>query len=127
MGFEAITVSASLTVRDVLASRNWYRDVLGFEVDYEYERGGAVRAVALRAGDVKILVNQDDGAKGLDRPKGDGFSLMFTTSQDIDTLAGGIVERGATLDAEPATTPWGVRAFRLTDPDGFKLVFSSPR
>jgi hypothetical protein len=30
---------------------------------------------------VRILLNQDDGAKGFDRVKGEGFSLMFTTAQ----------------------------------------------
>jgi len=125
--FRARTLSASLTVGDIRKSLAWYRDVVGFTVDQLYERDGTLRSVALKAGDVRILINQDDGAKGLNRVKGAGFSLQFITVQDIDDLAAGIRERGGTLDSEPADMPWGARVFRMLDPDGFKLTISSPR
>ncbi len=123
--FRASALAASLTVRDLQESLAWYRDVVGFAVDQQYERDGKVLSVALRAGDVRILLNQDDGAKGLDRIKGEGFSLMLTTAQDVDGIARGIRERGGTLDTEPADMPWGVRAFRLRDPDGYRFAISS--
>jgi uncharacterized glyoxalase superfamily protein PhnB len=122
----AQSLEASLTVANTRRSLAWYRDVLGFEVDREFERGGELRAVSLRAGTVRILLSQDDGTKGLDRPKGEGFSLQFTTSADIDALASRARNAGATLDTEP-TDAFGARVFRLRDPDGFKLVISSPR
>ena len=124
--FEASTLSASLTVRDLQKSLTWYRDVVGFVVHREYERGGTLRAVALQAGTVRILIGQDDGAKGLDRIKGEGFSLQLTTAQNIDELANRIKERGGTLESEPADA-WGARVFRLRDPDGFRLTISSER
>lgn len=126
-GFRASALGASLTVRDLPASVAWYRDVVGFAVDREMEREGQLRAVALRAGDVRILLNQDDGARGVDRVKGEGFSLMLTTAQDVDGIARGIRERGGTLDTEPADMPWGVRAFRLRDPDGYRWAITSGR
>jgi uncharacterized glyoxalase superfamily protein PhnB len=122
----AQSLEASLTVADIRRSLAWYRDVLGFEVGREFERGGELRAVSLRAGTARILLSQDDGAKGADRPKGEGFSLQFTTSQDIDALASRAKHAGATLDTEP-TDAFGARVFRLRDPDGFRLVISSPR
>ena len=125
--FEARSLSTSLTVKDLQASLAWYRDVVGFTVSQQHEREGVVRAVSLSAGAVQLLLNQDDGAKGMDRVKGEGFSLMFTTSQDVDAIAKGITERGGTLDSEPADMPWGARVFRLRDPDGFRLVISSER
>lgn len=125
--FHARSMEASLTVRDIHESLAWYRDVLGFAVDREYEREGSLRAVSLRAGEVRILLTQDDGAKGLDRAKGAGFSLMITTAQDVDDVARRIREHGGTLDSEPADMPWGARAFRLRDPDGFRLAISSGR
>lgn len=126
-GFEARSLSTSLTVKDLKASLAWYRDVVGFTVNQQHEREGVVRAVSFSAGAVQLLINQDDGAKGMDRVKGEGFSLMFTTSQDVDAIARGITERGGTLDSEPADMPWGARVFRLRDPDGFRLVISSER
>ena len=122
--FSASNLGASLTVRDLRSSMAWYRDVVGFAVEREHERDGQLRAVSLRAGSVRILINQDDGAKGFDRVKGQGLSLQFTTP-NVDTVADRIKARGGTLDTEPADMPWGPRVFRLTDPDGFKLVFST--
>ena len=124
--FRARALSASLTAKDVRKSMAWYRDVMGFTVDKEYEREGKLMAVSLKAGDVRILLTQDDGAKGMDRVKGAGISLQFTTAQNVDEIAKRIKECGGTLDSEPADV-WGARAFRLQDPDGFKLVISSER
>ena len=121
------TISASLTVRDLQASLAWYHDVVGFTIDQKYEREGKLRGVALKAGDVRILLNQDDGARGWERVKGEGFSLQITTDQNVDEIAKRIKELGGILESEPADMPWGARVFRLKDPDGFKLAISSER
>lgn len=125
--FNARSLSASLTVRDLQQSLAWYRDVIGFDVEREMEREGKVVSVVIRAGDVRMLLNQDDGAKGLDRVKGAGLSLMFNTSQSVDEIAERIRASGGTLHSEPADMPWGVRAFRTEDPDGFKFAFSQEK
>jgi uncharacterized glyoxalase superfamily protein PhnB len=122
----ALSLEASLTVGDVRRSMTWYRDTLGFTIDREFERAGQLQAVSLRAGQVRILLAQDDGSKGHDRVKGVGFSLQITTTDDIDALADRAKRAGARLETEPADA-WGVRVFRLRDPDGFLLVISSPR
>ena len=125
-GFVAQKVSASLTVNSLQQSVVWYRDIIGFSVAREYAPRGTLIAVALSAGTVEILLTQDNGAQGGERVKGQGFSLQFTTALNIDQLAAGIVARGGVLD-DPPFDAGGARAFRLRDPDGFKLVFSSPR
>lgn len=93
--FYATTVSASLTCGDLPKSLAWYRDVLGFTVAREFDRAGKVFAVSLRAGTVPLLITQDDGTRGPDRVKGEGFSLQFTTAQNIDELATRIQARAA--------------------------------
>ena len=122
----AQSLDASLTVADLRRSADWYRNVLRFSVDREFERDGRMFAVSLRAGTIRILLTQDNGARGADRVKGEGFSLQITTAQDIDALAANAKRAGASLDSEPADA-WGARVFRLRDPDGFRLVISSPR
>ena len=121
------TLSASLTVKDLQKSVAWYRDVAGFTVDQEHKRDNKVAAVTLIAGAVRILLGQDDGAKGKDRVKGVGFSFQITTAQNVDEIAKRIKDAGGTLETEPADMPWGARVFRLQDPDGFKFVISSER
>lgn len=63
---------------------------------------------------------------GLGGVNGAGISLMLTTAQNIDDPARRTRERGGTLESDPADI-MGARVFRLRDPDGFRLVFSSPR
>jgi uncharacterized glyoxalase superfamily protein PhnB len=126
-GITASAFSISLTVNDLAKSLAWYHEILGFAIERKNERDGKLRSVALKAGSAKIMINQDDGAKGWTRIKGEGFSLNIITEQNIDTLAARVKEHGGTLDEEPADKPWGVRLFRLKDPDGYKLSISSPR
>jgi catechol 2,3-dioxygenase-like lactoylglutathione lyase family enzyme len=124
--FRARIFSASLEVKDIQKSLAWYRDKVGFFVEQKFERQGKLRGVSLKAGDVRILISQDDGGTGWDRVKGAGFTLQFTTAQDIDSLAQAIKERGGWLESEPADES-GVRVLRLRDPDGFRLVISAAR
>ena len=122
---KAESLQASLTVRNLDRSADWYTEVLGFEVDRRHEREGKLIAVSLRAGAVRILLTQDDGGRGFERQKGEGMSLQFTTQQDADSLAAAIKQKGTALDTEPVTAPHGARIFRLRDPDGFRLTISS--
>ena len=124
---QANSLEASLTVKDVSKSMDWYCEVLGFKVDQRHERNGALMAASLSAGAARIVIGQDDGARGLDRVKGEGFSLYLTTLEDIDVLAGEIKARGGELMSGPEDTPWGTRLLRVKDPDGFRFAISSPR
>ena len=121
----AVGLQASLTVKDLSKSVSWYTDSLGFTIDQRHEREGKLVAVAVKAGDIRLLLNQDNGAKGWDRTKGEGFSLQITTAQNIDAIANRIKEHGGKLETEPADMPWGARVFRVKDPDGFILAISS--
>jgi uncharacterized glyoxalase superfamily protein PhnB len=116
------TTSVSITVKDIHSSLVWYRDVVGFGVARSVERDGRVVFVELKAGDVSLSLNQDDGAKGWDRVKGLGFSINIWTTDDIDAIAHRIKASGGALASEPVDAPWGARFFQLTDPDGFKLA-----
>ena len=119
------SLEASLTVRRLEDSVAWYQTVLGFAVDGRHVRGGKLIAVSLRASAVRLLLTQDDGAKGPNRVKGEGFSLQITTEQDVDAFAARIKSQGWSLDTEPITAPHGARILRLRDPDGFRLTISS--
>ena len=124
---DARSLAASLTVSDLDVSLRWYRDVVGFTVAQTFEREGRLFAVSLRAGDVRVLITQDDGKKGVARSRGEGFSMMIETAQDVDGIAAAIRKRGGALDSDPMHSPWGGRIFRLRDPDGFRFAISSLR
>ena len=112
-------VAVSLTVADLDRSTAWYRDVLGFTEGERWEDSGRALGVQLKAGNVELMLSQDDLAKGRDRAKGAGVRLWATTAQDLDQLATMITSRGGALAQEPGELAWGGRAFALTDPDGY--------
>lgn len=117
-------LSVSLTVNDLEKSLWWYHEVLGFSIRQKFEREGTLFAVSLTSGDASILITQDNGSRGGNRVKGEGFSFRITTTQDIDALAEAIKVRGGVLESGPDVV-WGQRFFRLLDPDGFRLTISS--
>jgi catechol 2,3-dioxygenase-like lactoylglutathione lyase family enzyme len=102
------SLQASVTVKDLEKSVAWY-EALGFAVSRRIERDGKLRGIAIHAGDVRVILNQDDGAKG---------------GQDVDLIARRITEHGSKLDMEPKDMPWGARVFRVRDPDGFRWAIS---
>ena len=119
------SAAPSLTVNDLEKSHAWYCDVVGFTVEERWENAGKLMGVELRAGNVQLMIGQDDWKKGRDRKKGDAFRMYCRTTQNVDALAKGIVARGGKLDHEPVDQPWGSREFALTDPDGFKFTIAS--
>ncbi len=121
---QAKTMSPSLTVDDLQRSIRFF-EALGFGVDERWEEGGVLLGVMLKAGEARIGLSQDDWKKGRDRQKGVGMRVFIGTTQDIDDLAAGAKAAGVTLDEEPHDTPWGVRAFDVTEPSGFKVTISS--
>lgn len=124
----ATTLGCSLTCRQIDTSIAFYRDVLGFAVGMTFERDGALAAAVISAGDIRIVLNQDDGKLGWDRVKGQGFYLQINvkSAADVDAAAARVKAAGDTLIDEPADRPWGVRMFQFRDPDGFKLGVSTP-
>lgn len=124
--FRARSISATLAVKDPEKSLTWYRDKVGFWVEEKFQRGGKLTGFSLKAGEVRILVNQDDGGTGWDRVKGAGFTLQLTTTQDLGLLAEAIKQRGGRVEIG-ATDSSGRRTLRLSDPDGFKLMISQAK
>ena len=51
---------------------------------------------------------------------------MVTTAENVNDLAAQSKGAGATLDSEPADSVER-RAFRLRDPDGFRLTIATER
>jgi uncharacterized glyoxalase superfamily protein PhnB len=121
---QAKMVVPSITVNDIEQSIRFFEG-LGFGVEERWEENGVLNGVMLRAGDARLGLSQDDWKKGRDRSKGVGLRLFVGTTQDIDQLAARAKQAGISLDKDAHDTPWGSRAFEVTEPSGFKLTISS--
>lgn len=124
-GSGLLSVAPGFTANDAAASIKWYCDVLGFTVRERWEHEGQFRGAQITSGAVTINIGQDDWKLGRDRVKGQGSRMYIMTGPRIDQYAEGIKARGGRLDHEPQDG-WGMRAFSITDPDGFKLTFMTP-
>lgn len=119
------SATPGFTVNDATASIKWYCDVLGFSLKERWEHEGTFLGGSVVHGSVTVNIGQDDWKLGRDRKKGQGVRVYIATADDINTYARAITSRGGTLDHEPKDD-WGVRAFSITDPDGYKITFMRP-
>jgi uncharacterized glyoxalase superfamily protein PhnB len=121
---QATSIAPSLTVDDLQKSITFFEG-LGFGVEERWEENGVLNGVMLRAGQARLGLSQDDWKKGRDRRKGVGMRISIETAQDVDGLAARAKAAGLTLDADAHDTPWGSRAFEVTEPSGFILTIYS--
>jgi uncharacterized glyoxalase superfamily protein PhnB len=112
-----------LLVEDVQRAADYYRDRLGFAVSI-YEADPALYGSAERDS-CHVHFAHYDGARG--QPNSnvvppDMFDAYFWPV-DVDALYGELEGRGATIIQPLTDQPYGLREFRVQDPDGYILAF----
>lgn len=123
--FGLLSVTPGFTANDAAASMQWYCDVLGFSIAEKWEIDGVSYGGRVQREQVSINIGQDDWKMGRDRAKGTASRMYIMTGPGIDDYAAAIKARGGVLDGD-VVQDWGVRAFSINDPDGFKLTFMTP-
>lgn len=122
----------TLIVRDLEASSKWYQDVLGFKHIFTMPGpGGQPALVHLRwVKYADLLIAKPRDGKDLTEPKGVGVSLNFSMfdrfEESVDALAEQARKMGADIESGPMDQPWNVRELSILDPDGYRLVFTTP-
>ena len=120
-----------LIVRDLEASSNFYQNALGFKHIFTMPGpGGRPALVNLRwVKYADLLLSTPRDGRDLAEPRGAGISLHFNLfdhfNGDLDAFGRHAHERGATV-AGPIDQPCNVREVTVTDPDGYKLIFTAP-
>jgi len=104
-----------LTVADLAATTRYYKDKLGFKLDWEY--GEPPDFASFSRGDAALFMCQQCQA-----PPG-AWTMLFT--RDVDRLHDELRKRGAIIKMAPADKPWGLREMQVSDPDGNVLRFGS--
>jgi lactoylglutathione lyase len=123
-----VRLRIELFVDDLNASIAFYTEVLQFRVvrradDYVSVQRGTV---VLGLGPVAKLPKRGDGPgftrERLHRGKGGGVEIVLELDEaaELDTLYDRCRDRGVVV-AALQDRPWGLRDFRLTDPDGYYL------
>lgn len=110
---------ASLQVRDLTLSKEFYTHKLGFEVSeasnpaaciFKYNKGEASFAIRTPIGNL-------DG-----KELGVGASLWFAIDGTVEDLQSQLSEKGVTLLGPINPTPFG-KTLMVKDPDGYVITF----
>jgi catechol 2,3-dioxygenase-like lactoylglutathione lyase family enzyme len=104
-----------LTVDNLAASTRYYRDKLGFKLDWDYGEPPDFASVS-RGDGVLFMCQGCQGHPG-------AWTMLFT--RDVDKLHDELRKRGATIKMAPTDMPWGLREMQVSDPDGNVLRFGS--
>lgn len=107
-------IMPELPVDDVPAAVAHYRDVLGFRVNYQQHDIGVIDRDAARI----LLIARTERHTGI------GSCYVYVS--DADALHAELTARGANVQGEPVSRPWGLREFPVLDPDGNRITFGQP-
>jgi catechol 2,3-dioxygenase-like lactoylglutathione lyase family enzyme len=105
-------IMPELPCADVPAAVTHYRDVLGFDVNYQQEDLGV-----MDRDEVRLLLIARTAQHG-----GIGSACFYV--REVDALYAELVRSGADVQGEPVSQPWGLREFRVLDPDRNRLTFA---
>lgn len=117
--------------RDIEASVDWYTRVLGFSLVYRMqdfvEQTHLAHVRRLKHQDILLVPRNENFAA-----PGSGITITLAFSAEavdnipaLNAFAERIVEAGAVIEG-PVDRPWNTRDVVVHDPDGYRLVFTTP-
>ena len=110
---------ASLQVRDLEVSKEFYTQKLGFELSemknpeayiFKFNKGEASFAIRNPLGNID------------DKELGNGVSIWFAIDERIEELQEQLQNKNVQILGSIMQTPFG-KALHVKDPDGYKLTF----
>src|SRR5262245_60059319 len=118
-------IQAVLLVPDVAATLTFYRDILGFHIDFEV--GSPPTHARVASGDVdgptaaRIRIEHETTP----RQGPPSCYLYVHVGHKLDELFEAYKARGVEIVSVPKDRPWGLRQFEIRDCNGFLLTFAA--
>jgi predicted enzyme related to lactoylglutathione lyase len=106
------TIMPAMPLSNIPAGITWYRDVLGFSINYQQHDLGVMDRDSIRL----LLIARSAQHTGI------GSCAFYI--RDADALYAELVSKGASITAPPRSQPWGLREFHVQDPEGNTLTFA---
>ena len=108
--------AAVFTVDDVAASIAYYRDKLGFRIDFTL--GDPPGYAIIERDCVSLHLMPATRA-----PATRGQSSIYVFAADLDRLYGELLSTSTPIEAAPQDYDYGMREFSVRDPDGNRITF----
>jgi hypothetical protein len=107
-------IMPGLPMSDVPSGVAWYRDLLGFSVNYQQDDIGVIDRDKARI----LLIARTE--------KHTGIGSCYVYVNDADALYTEFRAKGVPVAKEPVSQPWGLREFEVIDPEGNSITFGQP-
>jgi catechol 2,3-dioxygenase-like lactoylglutathione lyase family enzyme len=104
----------ALPFDDVPAAIAYYRDTLGFRINYQQDDLGVMDRDRITV----LLIARTERHKGI------GSFTAYVAQ--ADALYAELESKGARLEGPPVSRPWGLRDFTVLDPEGNRIMFAQP-
>ncbi len=115
------TVMPVLIVDDLVKTAHYYRETLGFHIDFIWESPSGF--ASLSRDDISINLKQSNPTgKGRSNKRGNGVDIYFCVN-DLDQLLEELRAKNAHIVMEPTNQIYGVRELNVEDCDGYILCF----
>ncbi|MDF2188037.1 VOC family protein [Paraflavitalea sp. CAU 1676] len=105
-------IMPEMPLTNVPAGIAYYRDVLGFSINYAQHDLGVMDRDSVRL----LLIQRT--------PVHTGIGSCCCYIRDADALHRELMAKGASIPAPPVSHPWGLRDFTVIDPEGNRLSFA---
>jgi catechol 2,3-dioxygenase-like lactoylglutathione lyase family enzyme len=112
-GAEITCARPIIRVDNLRASQAYYRDKLGFKVDWDHGDPADFGSVSRS----EFVLFQ------CERCQSNAGTWTMTFVADVDKLHADFVKRGAIIKMPPSDMPWGLREMHVGDPDGNVIRF----
>lgn len=111
-----------IPVNNMAASIAYYRDALGFNLEFSWpEEGATTYAVLNREDAVSIHLSLREKGEASSDPKAGIYIFVY----EVDALYEAYQATGANIINALADRDYGMRDFDVRDPDGFLLTFGT--
>jgi uncharacterized glyoxalase superfamily protein PhnB len=124
---KTLKLTPNLVVRDVTASLNFYRNVLGFERAISVPDEPPYVFAAASGGNVEIFFN-DQKAVAEEYPvlaaKISGSFTMYLEVDDLNAVLANVKKHRAKISMPVKDQFYGMREFAFEDPDGYTITIA---
>ncbi len=130
-------IDSYIRVKNVARSADWYKRMLGLKVAMAMPNQKKPSFVRLNGGDASgfaiMIGDGSDPTSGKKAPKSVSdaisarkaqrvVSLYITVDKDVDGLHNSMKRRRVKIDSPPEDMPYGMREFRVRDPEGYEVA-----
>ena len=112
-------------VDDVVKTVEYYRDVLGFEVDFVYGEPPIYASVSRDDAILNFSQSSPAGRRNSVANTGTGNGVdAYVVVNDVDDLYDELKRQGATIVAELQSQAYGMREFQIEDCNRYRLALA---